>query len=46
MTETAVNLMNQIQALVLALTAELAETYADVDVDFHVKATGDKLGER
>lgn len=46
MTETTAQLMEQIQTLILALTAELAETYADVDVDFHVSARGDKLGER
>lgn len=46
MTETTEQLMEQIQTLILALTAELAETYADVDVTLKVKASGDKLGER
>ena len=38
MTETTAQLMEQIRVLILALTAELAETYADVDIVLKIRA--------
>ena len=43
MTETTAQLTEQIQALIPVLTAELSQTYADVDVTLKIKATGQEV---